>query len=116
MKTDVSSILPVKTVTPMCQPKVGDILCGTWGYEARLATFAKVVAVGAKTIKVVELARENFDYEAGGMDWKSKPGSEIGSVVTKTPHLSETTYSIKWDSTCNLYKWEGKSVNCYNYH
>lgn len=107
----------VSTVTP----KVGDVLCGSYGYEASIATFAKVVAVTGKSVKVVELdQRCEYHPNSGGMYWTAFPlvnSTRTGKVVTKLVKASDTGYRIKWSSYQSLFgPWTGTSVECYNVH
>jgi hypothetical protein len=105
--------------TSVASPKVGDILCGSWGYEATLYTFVKVVAVGNKTIKVQEMVTESFDHQTGGMEWKEKlTGETHGEITTKLFKTYDKGYKIKWNSYLNLYgPYTGDGVvSCSNYH
>ena len=102
-------------------PKVGDILCGFYGYEASIATFAKVVGVTDKSVKVVELdQRHDYHPNSGGMYWTAFPtnNGRSGKVITKLfKSDNDKGYRIKWSSYQNLYgPWTGTSVECYNVH
>ncbi len=100
-------------------PKVGDILMGSYGYEASIPTFAKVVKVGPKSIQVVELDGKSHSYQTGGMEWKVDVdvNAPVGKVMTKKVKLFEKGYGIKWSSYQNLYgPWEPVTVSAYNYH
>ena len=106
---------PVATVTP----KVGDVLVGSYGYEASIATFAIVLAVTGKSIRVRELDQRCEYKGGGGMYWTAFPllGKGIGEVMTKRFTCSERGYSIKWSSYQKLHgPWTGTSVECYNVH
>jgi hypothetical protein len=103
-------------------PKVGDILMGSFGYEARIAVWCCVVKVNPKTIVLVELADiQTPKANAGGMYWTSMPGEPNGKEETKlvkifTDHTGKVTYRVKWNSCCRLYPWTGKSIECYDVH
>lgn len=104
------------SAAPKNGPKVGDILCGTYGYEACIAVFAKVVGVTGSSVRVVELDDSRV-YSNGGMDWVSTPiVNSDGPVVIKRVKPVGDSYRIKWNSCVNLYKWDGESVSCYNHH
>jgi hypothetical protein len=106
------------TATVKVNPKVGDILVGTYGYEARIATFVEVVSVSGSRIKVREL-KQNRNYTGcGGMDWTATPVKNSGAgIVTKVFTSHEDCYRIKWTSYQSLYgPWDGQPVSCYNYH
>ena len=99
-------------------PKVGDLLCGSYGYEASIPTFAVVVAVSAKSIRVIELEGRSHSYQTGGMEWKvDVTNNRRGDIKTKKVKLGEKGYSIKWSSYQNLYgPWTPHTINAYNYH
>jgi hypothetical protein len=121
MKTTVFAPKPVVSITK--GPKVGDILVGTWGYEARLATYVKVVKVLAKSVVVVELDEDRvYDSKLGGMYWTSTPNIHMvadggGACVTKriSPDR-DGGYCIKWNNFTHLYPWNGQPLNCYDVH
>ena len=95
-------------------PKVGDILVGTWGYEACLATFVRVIEVKAATVRVVELSQiQTGDLQAG----TAMPdlNGNRGTPKLKKVKNYDGDYYIKWD-TCALGLWNGKPVNTYNHH
>ena len=90
---------------PVATPKVGDILFGTYGYEACIPTWAKVVGVTGKSVKVVEIDSVCSNYRTGGMEWTATPqvDSPIGEVMTKKVVATENGYRVKWSSYQNLY-------------
>jgi hypothetical protein len=100
-------------------PKVGDILVGIWGYNARLAVWARVVKVNAKTVTLVELEDvRTYDSNKGGMFWVSVPGNPNGEEKTKlikvlTDRTGGITYCVKWEY-CRLHPWGGNSIECYD--
>lgn len=117
MNSTIFAEAPV--VTPANTPKVGDILCGSWGYDATLYTFVKVVGVTGKSVKVREMETESSNFQTGGMQWTEKlTGNLRGEIKTKLVKLTEKGYKIKWNSYLNLwgpYKGDGV-VCCSDYH
>lgn len=98
-------------------PKVGDIIVSCSGYEASIAHFAKVVAVTKASVQIVRLGCDNTYYGGGGMNWTSVPDlSQTGKIETKRFKAVGDTYKVKDTSYANFYKWDGKPVECYNYH
>ena len=99
-------------------PKVGDILCSTYGYEACIANFAKVVAVTKASVKIVRLGVNEVYTGGGGLTWDSTPNlnAEGSEVETKRFSACGETYRVKNTSFSNYYPWSGKPVSCYNYH
>jgi len=97
-------------------PKVGDILVSTYGFEACIAHFAKVVAVTKSSVKL-ELLR-GIDTYTSPMNWDSVPDVNAGSdtFVTKRFKACGDSYKVKDTSYSTYYVWTGKPVNCYNYH
>lgn len=57
-------------------PKVGDILVSISGYEASIASWAKVVGVTGKSVKIVRLPADNKYSGYGGMEWISTPATD----------------------------------------
>lgn len=102
----------------MNSPKVGDILKGSYGYEASIPVFAKVLAVTPTSVKVVELEGRSFGYKTGGMEWKVEmTDNPIGQVMTKKVKPTENGYRIKWNEYCTLWgPWTPQVVDAYNYH
>lgn len=96
--------------------KVGDILISTFGYDARIACFWKVVARTQKSLKIARL----LDHDkTGGWDaGTDKPAkdSRLGEVKTKR-------LIVKYDDTEMVNTgygfasiWNGEAVNTYNHH
>lgn len=98
-------------------PKVGDILVSTYGYEACIAHWAKVVAVGKNSIKIVRLGCNNKYTGGGGMTWESTPDlNTAGNPETKRFKPIGESYRVKDSDCANFYVWGGKPISCYNYH
>ena len=96
-------------------PKVGDILVSLWGYEANIASFAKVVGVTGKSVKIVRLGVS--EKHTGPMEWVSTPDlNRSGKVETKRFTPARNSYRVKDTTFANFYLWDGKPINCYNYH
>ena len=94
-------------------------MVGSWGFEACLYTFVKILAVGNKTIKVQEMVTESFGHRTGGMEWQEKlTGETAGEVKTKLFRAYKDGYKVKWNSYLNLYgPYKGDGiVSCSNYH
>ena len=99
-------------------PKVGDVLVGTYGYEACIAVFAQVVAVTKSSVRIVMLEQNN-NY-TGPMEWTATPvlNTVEGNTVLKRfktdPYGSG--YVVNYNSYTRLRKWDGTALHCYNYH
>jgi hypothetical protein len=97
-------------------PKVGDILVATYGYEACIARFAKVIAVTKASVKIEHLGTiKNY---TSPMTWESRPNidSTGGNVQIKRFKAIGETYAVKDSSFSTFFPWSGKVINCYNYH
>lgn len=97
-------------------PKVGDILVSTYGYEACIASFAKVVAVTKASVKIQMIGRN--ENHTGPMTWVATPNPNVvgEEVSTRRFRAYGDSYSVKSTSFSNFYPWSGKPINCYNYH
>lgn len=102
----------------MNSPKVGDYLCGTWGYDATILTGAVVVAVTGKSVMVRECLQERKYNGGGGMFWTATPLVDklTGPLMTKRVTPCGDGYRIKWNSYLNLYLSTPKPVECSNTH
>jgi len=97
--------------------QVGDILVATWGYDACLATFYKVVGRTAKSLKVAKMKQtiDTGDWVAGTS--QPKLDSDLGPVETKRIHVSSwkgEEYVVA--NNTHAYLWDGKPVNTHNHH
>ena len=104
-------------VTSINGPKVGDILVATYGYEACIANFAKVVAVTKASVKIRAIG--STDTHTGPMNWVSTPNENRISDETQTRRFrlhSNGEYSVKNTSFSTYFIWKGKPVSCYNHH
>jgi hypothetical protein len=100
-------------------PVVGDILCGTYGYEACIANFYKVTKVTKSSVRIAYLSANN-KYNQGGMNWTSEPILDVINEDTE-PLLRRfnshhNSYYVKLNSYTTLSKWSGYPVQCYNHH
>ena len=96
--------------------KTGDILVSTFGYEARIATFWKVVGKTAKSVKIARM----LDGVATG-DWSdgtssANPNSRLGKTVTKRVMSSYDGSDCVKTEYGYAYAWDGKPVKTYNHH
>lgn len=116
-----SIISPVLTnPSAVATPKIGDVLMGTYGYEACIPTFVQVVGVSGKSVSVQAIdCRSEYKPNSGGMEWTVFPKKDclVGPVVKKIFKAIGNGYKVKWTSYQNLYgPWTGTSVEAYNYH
>jgi hypothetical protein len=115
MNSIISPALENKTAV-VNGPKVGDILVSTYGYEACIAHWAKVVAVTKSSVKI-QLLRSVDNYK-DSMTWDSMPDlvSDTETVLTKRFKPCGDSYKVKDTNFSTYYLWNGEAVNCYNYH
>lgn len=118
MNSTYSVLPPVVPVSSLRQPKVGEILVGSYGYEASIATFAKVLKVTASTVLLQELDQiHTYTPNTGGMYWDAVPTDQTcGSPKVKRFKSNEGSYSVKWTNYQWLRPWGGEVVSCYNVH
>ena len=97
-------------------PKVGDILVSTYGYDACIASFAKVVGVTKSSVKIQMIG--HIEDHTGPMTWNAMPDfNRVGEEVsTRRFKAYGDSYSVKSTSFSNFYPWSGKPISCYNYH
>lgn len=97
--------------------KPGDILVGTFGYEANIAEFYKVIKRTKSMVTLVRLASNRTS--TGYSEW-----SETPTDITKgepfrrkaKPSYYGLGERVQINSYLNAYVWSGKPVSCYNYH
>jgi hypothetical protein len=108
----------VNKPTVVYGPKVGDILVSISGYEASIASWAKVVGVTGKSVKIVRLPADNKYTGGGGMEWISTPATDRikGETETKRFTADGDGYRVKYSSYASYYVWDGKPISCYNWH
>ena len=94
--------------------KVGDILVSTWGYEARLATFWKVLKVTAKTVKIAKITA---NIKTGDW-WAGADVPDLNSPLgrTENPRIRPNSDYLKTKDYGLAYLWDGKPVSTYNHH
>jgi len=94
--------------------KEGTILVSTWGYDARLATFWKVLKVTAKSVKIAKI---NRNLNAG--DWfagSAMPDLASGLGEVEMPRIRPNYDGLKTKHYGFAYLWDGKPVSTYNHH
>lgn len=96
--------------------KIGDILVSTYGYDARLAAFWKVVARTAKTVKICRL--RDIIHTGTWADGAAAPmpNSKMGVMLTKKIQIEHTGYEYVRTDRGEASLWDGKPVNTYNHH
>lgn len=97
--------------------KTGDILVSTWGYEARIASFYKVVGTTPKSVKIAELVDHIRTGDWVGGTSKPDPNSRHGNIMTKRVMSNYAGVPcVKINSFSTAYKWDGNPVQTYNHH
>lgn len=84
--------------------KVGDFYCASWGYDQTNIDFYEVVALGAKSVKVREVAQHRVEAEGPHDSVVPAAGHYIGEVETKVLRpcgrkggaLSFSSYKSAW--------------------
>lgn len=102
--------------------KVGDVLVRTWGYDARLANFYKVIARTPASVKVRELdqirAGDWHDGTSTPTDtFKANAEEFRPRVKVMTSFRNENVmneYVTIKDNLCDI--WDGNPVKTYNHH
>ena len=99
--------------------EAGDILCASFGYEAQLTDFYKVVKRTPKQVELVRLKERCFDYH--GMEgWMVEPtDEEIGDSFRRKVKADwydgEECVKVRdYGSVARL--WSGKPIHNYNWH
>ena len=96
--------------------EVNDILFSTFGYEACLARFWKVVGRTAKSLKIAEI----LDNKQTGTwhDGTSTPiiNSRLGPVMTRRINTAGSCESVETNGRGTAYPWDGQPINTYNHH
>lgn len=97
--------------------KEGDILVSTFGYDARITTFTKVLKRTAKSVTIARLL--NLESTGDWMDGTSAPSakSELGPTSCRK-------ISMWYDNSCECINdgygvaslWDGNPVRTYNHH
>lgn len=111
---DLSSVTVTKPV--INYPRVGDILVSLGAYET---IFYKVKKVNKKTVQIVEIESNNFNYTCAGMNWESVPRREheiVGTIVTKTLKSHGNSFKLKRHKYSSIFPWSGKLIKCHNHH
>jgi len=99
-------------------PVVGDILCGTYGYDASIAKFFKVLKVTNASVVIAQLDANN-KYNQGGINWTSEPILDVihedTEPLRRRFNSHHNSYYVKLNSYTTLSKWSGYPVQCYNH-
>lgn len=112
----MNSIFPPKPEA-LTLPKVGDYLCGSYGYEACIHHVVKVVGVTPSMVKVQEVELDS-KYAQGGMEWTSKITNRLsGPVKSHRFKAGEKGYRIKRTECLSMSgPWTPCELSGYNYH
>ena len=81
--------------------KVGDILVSSWGYDQTNTSWYQVVEIGAKTVKIREIASQS----AGEDHVLPAPNHFTGPVMTKIVRQGNI---VSIASYASAYPWDGK--------
>ena len=96
--------------------KVGDILVSTWGYDACIADFYKVVGRTTASLKLVRLQNKNAgDWVAGTSepDLGRPSYGKISTARLKSYYTGSECVKVN-GHIASL--WNGKPVSTYNHH
>lgn len=114
--------LPTESIPAIVNPILkGQILVGSYGYEASISHFYVVVEV-SKTGKtaVIQEVQPVCKFENGGMDWTSTVDPEnlnrVGEPVKKHIRNRDGHLSIRIHSCLSVSQWNGEVRHDYNYH
>lgn len=118
MNSSYSVLPPVAVVTAFRQPKVGDILVSTWGYEQTNADFYEVVGVTGKSVNIRQLEEKETSEPGNWMFGKSVPvrGVYRGTPSRKLVKVSGTSYYVKINSYASAWLWDGQPVSVSHTH
>jgi hypothetical protein len=92
--------------------KIGDTLVSIFGYDARIATFYKVVGTTPKSIKVAELL--DVTHTGNWDDGTSAPQSNSRLGHTFTKRLKGDALDMGTYGYARV--WNGTPVHTYNHH
>jgi len=111
------SIFPPAAKAAVRLPKVGDVLTGSFGYDADLPHWFKVVKVTAATVGIVALETTRAYTSGGGMYWTETPVDiTVGGVKTKRFRATENGYRVKESSIMTLFLGDMEPREGYNVH
>jgi len=102
--------------------KVNDILVSCWGYEQTNVNFYKVVAVTAKSVKVVGVGQKIVKRETGLSDYvipDLNAGNDYARMENKMKKVKLTKDGREFISISSFeraYVWSGSSVYQTNWH
>jgi hypothetical protein len=121
------------------QPKVGDILYSSWGYDQTNIEFFKVVKVsefsvwiqevGAKVVEVTGWAHEKVvptdssDYQVRNWDNEKDAWGNVNAYITKTHPIQRKKiqtygggYGVSLNSFSSAWLWDGKPKEASHTH
>ena len=113
------------------KPKVGDILCSSWGYDQTNIEFFKVVKVsefsvwiqeiGKKVVEVTGWAHQNVvpvdsaEYQVRNWDNEKDDWDNVNTFITKTHPIQRKKiqdygdgYGVSLNSFSSAWIWDGK--------
>lgn len=88
--------------------KVGDFYYASWGYDQTQVQFYEVVALGAKSVKVREVAQHRLETEGPHDSVVPAAGHYIGEVETKVLRPYGEKGALAFSSYKSGYYWDGK--------
>jgi len=92
-------------------PKVGDILYSSWGYDQTNVDFYEVTAVANSMVEIREVASKIVSEKQGTAYVTALPGRFVGPPMKKrvAPSVSETnSYHVKITSFSSASLWDGR--------
>ena len=92
--------------------KIGDTLVSVFGYDARIATFYRVVGLTPKSVKVAELI--DIDHTGNWESGTSTPRSDSRLGTVRTKRLKGDALDMGTYGFARL--WNGLPVHTYNHH
>lgn len=91
-------------------PKVGDIFCASYGYDATFKDFYKVIKVTATTVTIVQM-EEIIDASSAGPSWYVKPADTIKEgaepIRRKFRAYGGSDFWVKISDYCFASTWGG---------
>lgn len=101
---------------PARQPKVGDILYCSWGYDQTNIDYYQVVGVTPASIKIQEISKSTVKEYTTSYDVVPNPGTFAGGEKPLTKRWKSCAgepwrYSCKISSYSWAYLWEGQTLN-----
>ena len=95
--------------------EVGDILLSTWGYDACIADFYKVIARKSKTIVMQRMSSTSSGDWVAGLSKPEVPEKLFGDPIRRLLKTNRDHEYVKCDHSVACV-WNGNPVNTYNHH